>query len=91
MSFTEKAKIVDKGSICSAPERTGSEHLYEPFLCSVACSKTELSFRENLGRSGKGSFAENAKIVDGSALCSALEIAGSKLQYEPHLFSVTCS
>ena len=38
VSFIEKAKIVVSGSICSAPERTGSELQYEPFLCSVACS-----------------------------------------------------
>ena len=31
-SFTEKAKIVDRGAICSATERTGSELQCEPFL-----------------------------------------------------------
>ena len=35
--FPEKAKIVDRGSICSAPENTGSKPQYEPFLFSVAC------------------------------------------------------
>ena len=35
-SFTEKGKIVDKGSICSAPESTDSKLQYEPFLFSVA-------------------------------------------------------
>ena len=41
-SFTEKAKIVDRGSISSVPENTGSKPQYEPFLFSVACSQTEL-------------------------------------------------
>ena len=41
-SFTENAKIVDRGSICSATENTGSNPQYEPFLFSVACSQTEL-------------------------------------------------
>ena len=42
-SFTEKAKIVDRGSICSTPESTGSNLQYEPFTFYVACSQTELS------------------------------------------------
>ena len=29
-SFTEKAKIVDSGSLCSALENTGSKLQYEP-------------------------------------------------------------
>ena len=37
-SFPEKAKIVHRGSICSAPENTGSKPQYEPFLFSIACS-----------------------------------------------------
>ena len=37
-SFTERAKIVDRGCICSAPESTGSKHQYDPFLFSVANS-----------------------------------------------------
>ena len=37
-SFTEKANVVDKGSICSTTESTGSNLQYEPFLFSVACS-----------------------------------------------------
>ena len=63
MSFTEKAKIIDRGSICSAPERTGSELQCEPFLCSVACSKTELSFQQNFGRTVKGSFTVKLKSL----------------------------
>ena len=37
-SFTEKAKIVDKTSLCSAPESTGSNLQYEQCLFSVGCS-----------------------------------------------------
>ena len=48
-------------------------------------------FWERLGRSGKGSFDEKAKIVDRGSLSSALERTGSKLQYKPYLFSVACS
>ena len=48
-------------------------------------------FGGKLGRSGKGSFTEKAKIVDRSFLCSASESTGSKLQYEQCLFSVGCS
>ena len=42
-SFAERAKIIDRGSICSAPECTGCELQCEPFLFSVAFSLTELS------------------------------------------------
>ena len=35
-SYTEKAKIVDRGSICSSPKNTGSKPQYEPFVFSVA-------------------------------------------------------
>ena len=48
-------------------------------------------FGGKLGRSGKGSYTENAKIFDRSFLCSAPEITGSKLQYEQGPFSVGCS
>ena len=48
-------------------------------------------FGGELGRSGKGSFTEEAKIVDRSSLCSAPESTGSKLQYEQGLFFVGCS
>ena len=47
VSFTEKVNIVVRGSICCAPERKGSELQYKPFLCSVACSQTELSISGN--------------------------------------------
>ena len=36
-SSNEKAKIVDRGSLCNAPESTGSKFEYEPYLFSVAC------------------------------------------------------
>ena len=42
-SYTEKAKIVDRGSLCSAYESTGSKLQYEPYLFSIACSWTKLS------------------------------------------------
>ena len=41
-SFTEVAKIIDRGSICSAPDNTRSNLQYDPIVFSVACSKTEL-------------------------------------------------
>ena len=34
-----------------------------------------------------GLYTEKAKNVDRGSLCSAHESTGSKLQYEPHLFS----
>ena len=37
-SFNDKAKIVERGSLCSAPESTGSTLHYEPDIFSVACS-----------------------------------------------------
>ena len=48
-------------------------------------------FRRNTRRSGKGSLTENAKIVDGRSVCSTPESTGSKIQYEPQLFSVAHS
>ena len=47
--------------------------------------------RGEIGRLGKGSFTENAKIVDRGALCSEPESTGCKLQYDPDHFSVPCS
>ena len=37
-SFSEKAEIVDSGSICIASESTVSQLQYDPYLISVACS-----------------------------------------------------
>ena len=83
----EKAKIVDRGSLCNEPESTGSKAQYEPDLFSVAYSYKELSISGKIWRSCKGSFTEKAKIVDSGSLCSAPENTGSKLQCEPYLFS----
>ena len=47
-------------------------------------------FRRNFGKSGKGSFTEKDKIVDGRSVCSEPESTGCKLQYDPYLFSVAC-
>ena len=48
-------------------------------------------FRGKLGRTGKGSFNEKAKIFDRGSLYNAPDGTGSKVQYEPYLFSVACS
>ena len=77
---TKKLKSLIEVPYVAHLKEQSSEHKCEPFLCSVACSKTELSFRENIGRSGEGSFAEKAKIVGRSSLGSALESAVFKLQ-----------
>ena len=89
--FTEKAKIVDSGSLCSTRETTGSKLQYEPCLFSVACSYTNLSIAGENWRLGKGSCAEKAKIVDRGSLCSEPESTGCNLQYDPYLFSVAGS
>ena len=38
VSSNEKGKIVEGGSLCNAPESTGSKFEYERSLFSVACS-----------------------------------------------------
>ena len=43
MSFTDKAKIIDRGYKSCALESTGCKLQYEPYLFSVVCSKTNLS------------------------------------------------
>ena len=43
MSFTDKAKVVDRGYQSCALESTGCKLQYEPYLFSVVCSKTNLS------------------------------------------------
>ena len=48
-------------------------------------------FRSNFARSGKGSFTEKAKIVNGGSQCSSGESTCTKLQCGPHLVSVVCS
>ena len=47
-SFTEKAKTVQRASLCIASERTCSKLQYDPYLISVACSQTELSISDKL-------------------------------------------
>ena len=42
-SYTEIAKIVNRGSLCSAHESTGSKLQHEPHFFSLACSLTKLS------------------------------------------------
>ena len=37
-SYSEKAKIVNRGSLCSARESTGSKLQCDPYHISVACS-----------------------------------------------------
>ena len=37
-SYTEKAEIVDRGTLCSVHESTGSKLEHEPYLFSVTCS-----------------------------------------------------
>ena len=85
----KKAKIVDRGSLSSAPERTGSKLQYEPLLRSAFLDRVIRLWEFWVMR--KLSFTAKAKIVDGGSLCSAPETTGSKLQYEPYLFSVVCS
>ena len=48
-------------------------------------------FRGKIGRLGKASFTEKAKIVYRGSLCIEPESTGSKVRYEPYLFSVACS
>ena len=90
-SFTEKGKIIDRASLSSAPESTSSKLHYEPCLFTVACTQTELTNSGKIGKFGKGSSTEKAKIVDRGSLCSEPESTGCKLQCEPYVFSVVCS
>ena len=78
-SSNEKAEIVDRVSLCNAPESSGSKFECEPYLFSVACSLPKLSISGKILRSCKGSFTEKAKIFVSGSLCSAPENTGSKL------------
>ena len=49
------------------------------------------AFWDKFGRTGKGSLTDKAKIVIRASLISAPESTGSKLKYEPHLFSIARS
>ena len=46
-------------------------------------------FGEKLGEEVKGRSPK--KIVDSGSICSVPDSTGSKLEYDPHLFSVACS
>ena len=74
-SFSEKFKLIIRGSICGEPESTGSKLQQDPNLISVPCSKTDLSF---LGiffwRCGKGSLTEKAKIVNRGSCVSHMKV-----------------
>ena len=50
-----------------------------------------MHFGKKFGISGKGTFNDKAKIVERGSICNATESTGSKVQYEPYLFSVACS
>ena len=55
MSFAEKAKIVDRGWLCSAPESTGSKLQHEPYLFSVSVLLDQvIHLGKNLGELVKG-------------------------------------
>ena len=92
MSFTEKAKIVDRGSIFPANlkvqvVRFNMILISSPWRVPRQCCP----FRGKFGRTGKGSSNEKSKIVDRTSVCNGPESTGSKVQYEPYLFSVACS
>ena len=64
MVFHRNAKIVDRGSLCCAPEYTGSKLQNDPYLCYVACSKTELSILgKKLGEQVKGRSPKKLKLL----------------------------
>ena len=91
MLYTEKAKIIDRGSICSAPESTGSKLQFEPYLFSVACSHTELSISRKIWEIKYRVIFRKGEIIDRGSQCNVLVITGCKLVPEPCLFSVECS
>ena len=90
-SFTEKAKIVNRGSQCSPRESTCSKLQYDPYLISVASSYTELSIQRKFRRYGKGSYSEKAKNFTSGFLIMPSECTCFWLQYNPYLISVVCS
>ena len=47
-SFTQKARIAQRDSLCIASERTCSKLQYDPYLISVACSYTEISISRKI-------------------------------------------
>ena len=90
-SFTDKAKIVDIGSKCSAPECTGYNLQYEHFPSPKCVPRPSYAFREKFGDQGKCRSRKKAKIVNRGCLCSDSESTCSKLQYDLYFFSVVCS
>ena len=56
VSFTEKAKIVDRSSLCSAPESAGSKLQYVQCLIRRVFIDQVILFGKKFGISGKGSF-----------------------------------
>ena len=64
MLITERAKNLDRGSLCSAHESTGSKLQHEPYLFSEACSKTKQSISaKNLGNQVKGHSPKKIKLL----------------------------
>ena len=89
--FSEKAKIVNRGSLCSARESTCSKLQYDAYhLCSMFLDLV-IHSRGHSGRLGEGSFSDKFKIVSRGSICSEPESTGSKLTNDPNLISVPCS
>ena len=82
--FTEKAKIVDRGSLCSAHESTGSKLQHEPYLFSVACSKIKYSISaKNLGNQVKGHSPKKIKLLIEVPYVAHLKIQVLSLNMKP--------
>ena len=58
MSFTEKAKIVNRGCLCSAREGTCSKFQYDLYSSLQRVLTPSFQFRGKFGKSGKGSYTE---------------------------------
>ena len=89
--LTIKAKILYRNSLCIEVKERILTFDMILILSPQRVPGLSYLFPGKFGRSVKGSFIEKAKIVDRGSLSSAPESTGSKLQYEPHLFSVSCS
>ena len=88
---TKKLKL-----LFGVPDELHFKVKFFSYICILFSSpwrvpKLSFAFWEKIGRSGKGSFTEKAKIIDRGSICSVPENTGSKPQYEPFLFSVACS
>ena len=62
-TFTEKAKIVNRGSQCSPRESTCSKLQYDPYLISYRVLIPSYPFQKDLGHKVKGSFPKKLKIL----------------------------